>query len=124
MRQEDTLYFQTDKMIECPCGCGLTITDTEFWSRLDEARKIAGVPFTITSGARCVKYNYTVESTPTSSHIKGLAVDIATADSHTRFKVIEGLIKAGFTRIGYNGPKKFVHVDLDYSKPQELMFDY
>jgi len=124
MRQEETKNFKTDKMVPCPCGCGLTIIDSEFWTRLDKARDIAGVPFTITSGARCLEYNYKIGSTPTSSHIKGLAVDIATVTSGARFKVIKGLMEAGFTRVGYNGPKKFVHVDLDYEKPQELMFDY
>lgn len=61
MRKEDTKYFKTDKMIDCPCGCGMTIESKELLTKLDKARELAGVPFTITSGARCPHYNDVVK---------------------------------------------------------------
>jgi len=124
MTQQETTYFKTDGMIPCPCGCGFTITDSRFWMKLDKAREIAGVPFTITSGARCLTYNRRIGSTDSSTHVDGLAVDIATIDSTSRFHVMRGLILAGFERIGYNAGKKFLHVDDDREKPRKLIFDY
>lgn len=125
VRKEDTTYFKTDKMIDCPCGCGMAIENEELWDKLEAARVIAGVPFVITSGARCPWYNDVKKGfSKTSSHRLGLAVDIATPDSTTRFKILKALFAAGFTRIGYNGPKKFLHVDVDKDKSQDLLFDY
>ena len=40
-----------------------------------------------------------------------MAVDIACSDSVTRQKIVSGLIKAGFTRIGIS--KTFIHSDND-----------
>ena len=125
MRKEDTKYFKTDNMIDCPCGCGMTIESEELLTKLDTARELAGVPFVITSGARCPHYNDVVKKfSKTSSHRLGLAVDIATPTSQSRYKIQKALFDVGFTRIGYNGPKKFLHVDVDKDKPQEILFDY
>lgn len=124
MNQQETTYFKTDKMVDCPCGCGLTITDKGLWEKLDLARQLADTPFIITSGARCLTYNRKIGSKDTSSHIDGLAVDIATPTSDVRYKILFALLSAGFKRIGYNGRKKFLHVDVDESKPQNIIFDY
>ena len=59
---------------------------------------------------------------PTSSHIKGLAVDIKATDSSTRFKVIEALVSVGFTRLGI--ADTFIHVDWDFDKSQEVIWTY
>lgn len=92
--------------------------------KLNEARRIAGVPFVITSGARCVTHNRKVGGTPNSSHIRGLAVDIACPSSQARFAILKGLYLAGFTRIGFNQDKSFFHCDIDDSLPQNVFFDY
>ncbi|GAA4652380.1 hypothetical protein GCM10023116_46640 [Kistimonas scapharcae] len=81
---------------------------------LDQARKIAGVPFTVTSAVRCEAHNTNVGGSPTSSHIKGYAVDIAARDDHQREQIVRGLVNAGFRRIGI--AKTFVHVDVDPDK--------
>ena len=124
MNQSETMFFKTDEMIPCPCGCGLTITSSELWTKLDHARLLADTPFIITSGARCLNYNRKIGSKDTSSHIDGLAVDIATPTSDVRYKILFSLLQAGFKRIGYNGRKKFLHVDVDENKPQNIIFDY
>ena len=59
---------------------------------------------------------------PTSSHIKGLAVDIKAKDSKTRGLILDALRYVGFTRIGIS--KTFIHVDLDYDKSQNVTWLY
>lgn len=87
-----------------------------FLCLLDIARENAGVPFKITSGYRTPAHNAKVGGRLGSSHLKGLAVDIACSDSATRGKIITGLFLAGLgRRIGI--AKDFIHVDMDMDKP-------
>lgn len=118
-----TKHF-SDKELSCQCGCGFTITDELFLRRLESAREIAGIPFTITSGARCKEHNKKVGGVDSSAHTKGLAVDIAFKDSHCCYVILDSLYKAGFKRIGINFAKSFIHCDVDESKPQEVLFKY
>ena len=86
--------------------------NVDFLAKLDEAREFAGIPFIINSAYRSPSHPESIKN-PTSSHIKGLAVDISAKDSITRFKVLDALIAVGFNRIGIAGT--FIHVDLDLS---------
>ena len=95
--------------------------DEDFLSKLDEAREFAGIPFIINSAYRSPKHPQSIKN-PTSSHIKGLAVDIKATDSSTRFKVIEALVSVGFTRLGI--ADTFIHVDWDFDKSQEVIWTY
>jgi uncharacterized protein YcbK (DUF882 family) len=113
-------YFKKGEFA-CHC-CGAEIIGSAFLLRLNKARKIAGVPFNITSGYRCPSHNAAVGSRPTSSHIKGLAADIAVNGSRQRALVLSGLVKAGFTRIGIG--KDFIHVDADAEKDQNVIWIY
>ena len=93
--------------------------NAELMQMLDDAREIAEVPFIITSGLRTPEHNAEIGGVRDSAHLKGLAVDIACNDRHTRFKIIKGLIIAGFTRILWG--KGHVHADIDPTKAQEIM---
>jgi uncharacterized protein YcbK (DUF882 family) len=95
--------------------------DEDFLSKLDEAREFAGIPFIINSAYRSPEHPLSIKN-PTSSHIKGLAVDIKATDSSTRFKVIEALVSVGFTRLGI--ADTFIHVDWDFDKSQEVIWTY
>ena len=95
--------------------------DEDFLSKLDEAREFAGIPFIINSAYRSPEHTLSIKN-PTSSHIKGLAVDIKATDSSTRFKVIEALVSVGFTRLGI--ADTFIHVDWDFDKSQEVIWTY
>ena len=95
--------------------------DEDFLSKLDEAREFSGIPFSINSAYRSPEHPLSIKN-PTSSHIKGLAVDIKATDSKTRFKILEALLSVGFTRIGI--ADTFIHVDMDYDKSQELIWTY
>ena len=68
-------YFE-EKEFECKCGCGKNNVIHELKIKLDTAREFAGVPFVISSATRCYQHNVNVGGSPTSSHLKGLAVDI------------------------------------------------
>lgn len=100
-----------------------------FLAKLDQAREIAGAPFIITKGGgyRTPEYNEDLvkrnpKASPTSSHLKGLAADIAARGSAQRFAIVQALLDVGITRIGI--AKTFVHCDLDETKPPELIWVY
>ena len=96
--------------------------DLLFLLMLDKCRDIAGIPFRINSGYRTAEHNALVGGIVGSSHTKGLAVDISAVSSTERYTIINAAIKVGFKRIGIG--KKFIHLDTDLSKTQEVMWDY
>lgn len=94
--------------------------DKELVSKLETARKAAGVPFRITSGLRTCAANTVAMGVEGSAHLKGLAVDLAIESGLDRFAIVRGLLAAGFVRVGvYN---RHVHVDLDAEKPQNVLW--
>ena len=95
--------------------------DTDFLAKLDKAREFAKVPFVINSAYRSPEHPESIKN-PTSSHIKGLAVDIRTTDSRTRYRVLNALIHVGFNRIGI--ADTFIHVDDDKDKSQQVIWTY
>jgi uncharacterized protein YcbK (DUF882 family) len=107
-------YFKLSEFDDAP-GTGKNMKK-DFLTKLDKARAIADVPFKITSGYRSKETNKRVGGVSTSSHLKGLAADISCKDSSTRQKIISGLIKAGFTRIGISKKGNFIHCDTDKDK--------
>jgi zinc D-Ala-D-Ala carboxypeptidase len=80
---------------------------------LDKARHEAGVPFVLTETV--AEGGSHVEN---SAHGRGLAVDIRCRDSHTRFRILRGLLHVGFNRIGIYD--RHCHVDYDSSLPQQV----
>jgi uncharacterized protein YcbK (DUF882 family) len=83
---------------------------------LDRARGIAGVPFEIVSGYRCLHHNADVGSTSTN-HTSGKAADIRCTDGQTRVKIVGALLEVGFNRLGI-GPT-FIHADINQG-PQAI----
>jgi len=93
----------------CKCGkCGTPKMDAVFVAMLDNARDHAGVPFVITSGYRCQEHNK-AEGSTAQNHPSGKAVDIQCTEGPKRIKIVMGLIRAGFRRIGV--AKTFIHAD-------------
>ena len=95
--------------------------DVDFLIKLDKAREFAKVPFVINSAYRSPEHAESIKN-PTSSHIKGLAVDIKATDSRTRYKVLNALMHVGFNRIGI--ADTFIHVDDDKDKSQKVIWTY
>ena len=117
-------YHEFDSPLQQGSG---QLMDKGFLYALNQARHIAGIPFEITSGfrieadiERLEKQGYKVSKN--SSHLKGLAADIACTDSVSRYIIIDALLKAGFTRIGI--AKTFIHVDNDLDKAQNCIWTY
>ncbi len=105
-------------------GSGLPTSDggkmnIDFLHKLDRARAIAKTPFKITSGYRTKEHNEKVGGRVGSSHLKGIAVDIACNNSVERSKILKGLFEAGLgRRVGI--ASNFIHVDADYDKPAAI----
>lgn len=112
-------YFKEDEF-ECRCGCGLNNISHGLVESLDTARLLSDTRFHINSACRCISHNISVQGSKSSSHVRGLAVDIKVSDSVSRFRIIDSLIMAGFTRIGIY--KNFIHVDNDISKSQNVIW--
>lgn len=102
----------------------------EFVAKLDLARKMAGIPFVITSGLRTPETNQSVVGAmPDSSHLVGLAVDLRVSDDPALFKVIMAAMSCGIHRIGVyfdrTAPQPrptHVHLDDDRTKPPEVIW--
>ena len=117
--------------IMCPCGCGADKISPALIKKLQKIRDIIGRPLIITSGVRCESYNASLKnSSAHSSHVpddygKGNAVDIASLHSKDRYELVE-VAQKFFKRIGISGGSYggFIHLDVDRSKIQEVMWLY
>jgi len=96
--------------------------DKRILEMLDEARDKFDKPIHITSGFRTPFWNEEVGGVESSSHLKGLAVDIHCDNSRDRHNLITCLLDVGFKRIGV--AKTFIHADIDTDKAQNLTWLY
>ena len=96
--------------------------DANFLHKLDKARELAGMPFIINSAYRSPEHNAKIGGRPNSSHLKGLAVDIACNKSTDRFDLINCLLDVGFSRIGI--ASSFIHADIDTDKSIGVIWTY
>ncbi|MAO65053.1 MAG: peptidase M15 [Balneola sp.] len=115
-------YFSQNDFDTAIPVCKMSDMDEEFMEKLDLAREIARVPFIVNSAYRTVEYEKSKGRDGSSSHTKGLAVDLKCTLSRVRFRILHGLLQAGFTRIGVG--KTFIHVDFDQDKDQQVVWDY
>ena len=105
----------------CKCGCGLDI-NKELFDLISLAEQNSGIKFRVNSGARCINHNKNEKGSPTSSHLKGLAIDIGVTTDRERSIVIKAMLKVGITRIGI--AKGFVHGDIDTTKSSNVIWMY
>lgn len=118
-----TLEFFTLDEFLCPCcGKGDVEMDAEFLTTLDLARHFADLPFMITSGFRCRDHNSNIGGSQDSAHLSGFAADIYTAGPKSRYRIVAGLIQAGFRRIGIGD--NFIHADSDPGKARGAIWTY
>lgn len=111
-------YFTLSEF-DCPSlpNSGINM-DSDFLVKLEQARELANIPFKITSGYRTKEHNEEVGGVPNSSHLIGVAADIAVNNGSERYIILNALIKAGFKRIGI--AKTFIHCDTDTSKSNSV----
>lgn len=129
-------YF-SDKELGCR-HCGLTRFHPGFLQALIDLRKALDKPMTLRSACRCKAHNEsdTVKGHPRSLHVgdepahadKGqlgcLAIDVETPDGAYRGRLFELAWDYGWS-IGWNGPKKFLHLDRrDMIGMEQTTFDY
>lgn len=111
---------------ECQCdyGCGLGLKDMDIRAveMLDLARSIAKEPIILNRAVSCERHNEDIGGIPNSSHLANpiaTGFDIKCRDSNKRFRIVKGLMMAGFKRILVY--PTFIHADNDESKPQEIL---
>lgn len=115
-------YFSQSDFDKCNPSCKLEEMDEKFMKKLDIARQIAKIPIIPTSGFRSEEWEHEQGRDGTSSHTKGLAIDLKAEDSPTRYKLINSLLSVGLNRIGIG--KNFIHVDMDKNKPSNVIWHY
>ena len=98
------------------------LMDPELLDMIDKAREIYGKPIRVTSGYRTEDHNRKVGGVDSSSHLKGLAIDVACVRSNDRFEMLTALIEVGFNRIGV--ASNFIHIDIDKNKSQNVIWTY
>jgi len=116
---EQIIHFKKSEF-DCKCGCGFNNIDEDLVLDLDLLRSSLERPLFITSASRCNKHNKDIRGSPTSSHLLGLAIDIRVFSSSDRFSLLSKLLDFQFKRIGIY--KNFIHVDIDFSKFQNLIW--
>lgn len=111
-------YFKDEEFQKATPPCSLDDMDEEFMQKLDDARSLCSYPFVVNSAFRSKDYEKSKGRSGSSSHCKGLAIDISCLTSVARLKMILALLAVGFRRIGIY--PTFIHVDMDTSKPSSL----
>lgn len=107
---------------QCVPACEPSALNPALIDAIIMAQRMCDFQFTITSAFRSQEWERNHGRKGTSSHCKGLAVDVSAIDSHTRFKVVAAALYAGIPRIGIG--KRFVHLDIDESKAHPIIFHY
>jgi uncharacterized protein YcbK (DUF882 family) len=115
----------SEKELRCKCGCGDNLTKPELLEALERLRAAYGKPLKVNSGYRCRTYNdVIVKGHPNSAHKKGLAVDIAVANSVDRYRLLWHVMRLNeFQGVGV--AEGFIHLDIKerFSKVQ-VLFTY
>lgn len=115
-----TNHFSREEM-SCPC-CGDMKMENDVLQAIEAVRCEYGKPIFINSAYRCKKHNQAVGGKISSSHLAGLAIDIACKTSRERYGLFRHLIQH-FTRLGFGDG--FIHVDLDHlNKVPNVIWDY
>jgi uncharacterized protein YcbK (DUF882 family) len=89
---------------------------------IDKARDLFAKPIHINSAMRTVERNALVGGSKNSSHLRGLAIDVACDNSRDRFRLIEIFMLLGINRIGI--AKTFIHIDIDPEKDPDVIWTY
>lgn len=116
------IYFQEKEFNKCTPSCSLQDMNQDFMKRLDNARRIAKIPFVLSSAYRSKEWENSHGRTGTSSHTEGRAVDILCNAPANRFSIINSLLQAGFSRIGI--ANSYIHVDDSPTHAQNVVWTY
>ena len=110
----------------CKCGCGADHIDLRLVAMVQTIRTLFGKPIYITSGVRCETHNASpeVDGLENSAHLTGKAVDIGCTSSTVRHRLVQLLMYGSdeINRIGL--AKTFIHIDIDETKPPNVIWTY
>lgn len=115
-----SVYFRETEFQKV--GCSSQQMSLDLLSKLDKFREIYGSPITISSAYRSVAHEKSKGRTGSSSHCKGLAVDVYCIGDQTRYEMLKSALLAGFCRIGVGST--FLHLDIDPDKTQDCIWTY
>lgn len=102
-------------------GTGI-LMNIEFMFILDQIRSKVGFPIRISSGFRTPEHNNKVAVVENSAHTYGLAADLVIHGGHERDAILKASFLFGIHRRGIGN--NFIHLDLDYTKPQNVTWTY
>jgi len=116
-------FFSMDEKTDATGKHTFSELTPEFRTLCDTMRGQCGFAWKILSGYRTQKENDALnDSVSDSAHVSRLAVDVLCTDSSKRDKIVTVAKANGIRRIGIG--KNFVHLDIDSSKPQNVMWHY
>lgn len=119
---KNSRYFSEREFNKCSPSCSREDMDQSFLNIMDKIRELVDRPLTITSAYRSTEYDKSKGRSGNSAHTKGVGVDFKAVDSAVRYAIIEAAISLGVNRIGVG--ETFVHVDIDKSLPQNVIWTY
>lgn len=114
MRVNDFQLTKNFNLREFACKhCGAVKVHPKLVKLLQELRDVLGKPLWFTSAYRCPEHNARVGGARNSRHLTGEAVDIPVYITGLSYAALFELVKElGFTGIGVNKTKGFIHVDV------------
>lgn len=115
-------YFKEPEFKRCVPSCSLQDMNQQFMTALDALRAQAGIPLVLNCAYRSVQWDKSKGRSGNSAHTRGKAADIRCNASATRMKIVRAALALGFKRIGIG--KDYVHVDMDSSLPQNVIWHY
>ena len=115
-------YFEYEEFDSPDIQGSGQLMNKELLSKLDMIREAYGKPIHINSGYRTEAHNEKVGGVSSSSHLKGLAVDISCKSSRDRFELVDLFIKHDINRIGI--ASSFIHIDIDKDKSANVIWTY
>lgn len=120
----DYLYFSEIEFKSATPSCSLSDMSPKLMHELDRLRDFLGFPLFVSSAFRPVDYELKRGRNGKSAHCKGLAIDLKCSDSQKRFQIVAAALSPGFmfTRIGI--APTFIHLDIDDTLPQCVMWLY
>lgn len=95
------------KELDCNCGCGFIPTQ-ETIDAIQSLRDAWKKPMTITSAARCKKYNGKIGGAEKSQHVEGTAIDVS-LPVEDRYSFVKLAMEQGWHGIGV--AVSFIHLD-------------
>lgn len=102
----------------CSPKCEISQVSEELLRVLNTVGLITNSTLVINSAFRSVDYEKSKNRPGTSSHTKGLAVDVQCLNNLDRVRLVCAFLAFGFCRIGI--AKNYIHVDIDRDKQPSL----